>query len=436
MYSNYGGSGLDHVLMPSMPRTLSTGLDFLKMSPQSQVPPSLTGSTNGASQAQSWGSGNGASNGAAQGGLALLSSAVPLGGVSNTNGNITMMAPVAAPASGSSVKHFLNSTEVSRTGTPVDLSALLGSPTMEIPQPAMTPNMFLADTPVPMTAAAAPLQFDRTEDAAALLQQFRSGVRTPTPNGSNMVKEENVFERNLAILNNAPSYESSDVAPLPRQLRQRTSSSSNVSARPSDLMMRDPSLPGMDIAGAMLPPLQGLGSSPGSLRKVAPKSGAKRKAPAKAAAARRGQHQQMMMAMEGAADEDDHGQFSESGDDSGADSDSGDDSGDEEGGVDGSGMPIPRKRKGQTEDDGVLAKKRKRRREKCRVAATRFRQKKREEMKQMEDTANLLEQENKDLVAEMTQLKQKIMDTKMFLLQHEKCLESTNAQQQQQQQQQ
>jgi len=89
--------------------------------------------------------------------------------------------------------------------------------------------------------------------------------------------------------------------------------------------------------------------------------------------------------------------------------------------------PVPRKRKGEPEDQEMLERKRLRRRERCRQAATKFRVKKRQEMQGLEQQAAGAQILHAQLAQEVKNLQQRVLDLKAFLLLHRDCPGLANA---------
>jgi hypothetical protein len=84
-------------------------------------------------------------------------------------------------------------------------------------------------------------------------------------------------------------------------------------------------------------------------------------------------------------------------------------------------VPVPRKRKGQEEPPEVLMTKRLRRRERCRLAAIKFRSRKREEVGDLQERLAALQTERGELAQELEGLKKRASNLKAFMLAHKDC---------------
>jgi len=84
-------------------------------------------------------------------------------------------------------------------------------------------------------------------------------------------------------------------------------------------------------------------------------------------------------------------------------------------------MQLPRKKKGVLEDPNILLQKKTRRKERCRIAATKFRMKKRREIEKLEKETEELTSQKDALSKTVQELKKKVVELKTFLLDHKEC---------------
>jgi len=84
-------------------------------------------------------------------------------------------------------------------------------------------------------------------------------------------------------------------------------------------------------------------------------------------------------------------------------------------------VPVPRKRKGQEDPEDIKQAKKRRRQERCRDAARRFRVKKHNEVTDLETRVNESLTQRTALANEVENLKKRLMECKIFLVEHQHC---------------